>query len=517
MRNNPIIWSDFPDPDVIRVEDTYFMFSTTMHFMPGGVILRSYDLINWEIATYIYDTIENTPGQRLEGEQSIYGKGMWAGSLRHHNGMFYACFAANDTGKTYLYKSKDINGPWIKQNIEGFYHDSSLLFDEERVYIVSGNNEIHLAELKSDLSGPKPDGLKRVIIKEKDNVGLAYEGAHIYKINSKYYVFLIHWPKYGSGRRVQACYVADSLDGEFIGKNVLDDDMGYYNAGIAQGGIVDTPKGEWYSVMFQDHGAVGRIPVICPIHWEDDFPVFGIDGKVPSYVETKSTRPLYTYNPLIEGDDFRYTPNENGEIELKKVWQWNHNPNHNLWSINESGNVNALTIRSGKLSPNLLFAVNTLTQRMVGPTCEASITLDASNLRDGDYAGICVLQGCYGFIGIKKEDGKYYLVMVAKQLDPDEDIWGVAGGDKSPGREFAKVPIDNHKVRLKVCGNFKENIDVAKFYYKYNDEWIQLGIDHKLYFRLDHFVGCRVGLFQYSTKTIGGLANFEEFSYSCGV
>src|SRR5690606_11758531 len=110
--NNPIIWADYPDPDVIRVDDTYYMVSTTMHMMPGCVILRSYDLIHWETVTYVYDVLDNTPAQRLEGGEQIYGKGMWAATLRYHKGKFYVIFVANDTHKTYLYTAESIEGPW---------------------------------------------------------------------------------------------------------------------------------------------------------------------------------------------------------------------------------------------------------------------------------------------------------------------------------------------------------------------------------------------------------------------
>ena len=114
---NPITAQDYPDADVIRVEDTYYMISTTMHFMPGGVILRSYDLANWEIAGYVYDTLDDTPAQMLTGDENIYGKGMWAASIRYHKGTFYVCFVANDTQKTYLYTANDVAGPWKKRRI----------------------------------------------------------------------------------------------------------------------------------------------------------------------------------------------------------------------------------------------------------------------------------------------------------------------------------------------------------------------------------------------------------------
>ena len=123
---NPLTGMDYPDPDVIRVGDTYYMISTTMHFFPGGVILRSHDLIRWEICTYLYETLEHTPGEILEGEQTAYGHGMWAASLRYHNGRFYAVFIAHEWPKTFLFTADRIEGPWKKQYIEGICHDSSL-------------------------------------------------------------------------------------------------------------------------------------------------------------------------------------------------------------------------------------------------------------------------------------------------------------------------------------------------------------------------------------------------------
>ncbi|MGB8451038.1 MAG: glycoside hydrolase 43 family protein [Anaerocolumna sp.] len=514
MKNNPILYSDYPDPDVIRVDDTYYMISTTMHFMPGGIILRSYDLIHWEILTYVFDELDNTPGQKLNGDKSIYGKGMWAASLRYHKGRYYVCFAANDTGKTYLYQSEDIMGPWRKQYIEGFYHDCSLLFDEDdRVYIVYGNKQIHLTELTPDLTAPKENGLHRIIVTDREDIRLGYEGAHFYKINGKYYVFFIHWLSDGTGRRVEACFASDSLEGEFTGKDVLDDDMGYHNCGIAQGGIIDTPDGKWYAMLFQDHGAIGRIPVLAPVHWENDFPVFGIDGKVPQQIEVMSTHPGYIYKPLTESDDFNYKPDRDGRIQLKKVWQWNHTPDNDLWSVTDRPGV--LRIRSGKISPNVGLAVNTLTQRMTGPACEMTVTVDGSAMNDGDYAGICALQGCYGLIAITKEAGKYYLVMIAKELNPGESIWGEPGGDKKPGKEFERIPFDSSKATIKVRSRFGDTIDEAEFYYQDKNSWNKLGITHKLYFRLDHFVGCRTGLFLYSTKETGGMTEFGHFVYHC--
>ena len=509
---NPILYTDYPDPDIIRVGDTYYMVSTTMHFMPGGVILRSYDLIHWEIASYVYETLDDTPGQRLADDKGVYGKGMWAASIRYHEGIFYVCFVANDTGKTYLYTAKEITGPWKKNYIEGFYHDNSLLFDDDgRVYIAYGNREIYITELNGDLTAPKEGGLHRMAVKDTGDVILGYEGAHFYKINGKYYLFFIHWPK--GGLRTEACFCADSLLGEFTGGDVLSYDLDGIRSGVAQGGIVDTPEGDWYSIMFQDHGAVGRIPVLVPVTWENDFPVFG-EGSAPKTLQVKTEKENYVYEPLWCEDDFVYTPDGDGTVTLKKPWQWNHNPDNELWSVTEKPGT--LRLHSGKFSKNLVQAVNTLTQRTIGPKCGAEVTLCGSELREGDYAGLCTLQGDYGFIALTKEAGQRFLVMVEKE--PVAGYAGMGSVDANPGRIVAKLPIDCDTVTLRAECEFAPGKDTAEFFFKTEaggeqTAFQKLGETHKLYFKLDHFVGCRFGLFLFSTKETGGVAEFSRFRY----
>ncbi len=509
---NPILYTDYPDPDMIRVGDTYYMVSTTMHFMPGGVILRSYDLIHWEIASYVYETLDDTPGQCLADDKGIYGKGMWAASIRYHKGTFYVCFVANDTGKTYLYTATDIGGPWKKSTIEGFFHDNSLLFDDDgRVYIAYGNREIYITELNEDLTAPKEGGLHRMVLKDTGDVILGYEGTHFYKINGKYYLFFIHWPK--GGLRTEACFCADSLLGEFTGGDVLSYDLDGIRSGVAQGGIVDTPEGDWYSVMFQDHGAVGRIPVLVPVTWENDFPVFG-NGIAPKTVTVNTDKAEYDYEALWCDDDFCYTPDENGKVALKKPWQWNHNPDNAFWSVTEKPGT--LRIRSGKLCTNLVQAVNTLTQRTIGPTCAAEVTLDATELKDGDFAGLCALQGNYGFIAVTKEAGDCYLVTAEK--NEAGAYAGMGSTDAEPAKITAKLPLEGNRVTFRMECDFNPGKDTAEFFFQTEtggipSDFEKMGETHKLYFRLDHFVGCRFGLFLFSTKEIGGVAEFSKFRY----
>lgn len=508
---NPIIWADFPDPDIIRVDDTYYMVSTTMHMMPGCVILRSYDLANWEIATYVYETLDGTPGQRLMNDRGIYANGMWAPSFRYHKGRFYIVFAANDTKKTYLYTAESIEGPWDKKVIKCFYHDSSLLFDDGRVYLVYGNREIWITELESNLAGPKAGGIHKLIIKDREDAILGLEGSHIYKINGKYYIFMIHISSSGYKRRTQSCYISDKVDGPYVGGDILDDHMGYHNSGVAQGGIIDTPDGDWYAILFQDHGAVGRIPILIPMDWENDYPVLGIKGRVPVELSVKSTRPHYKYAPFVGDDDFRYKLSSDGKIHLKNYWQWNHEPDENCWSVTE--NPGYLRIRTSDIRLNVIKARNTLTQRTVGPKCEAIVTFNGEGINDGDYGGICALQSIYGFIGLTKENGQYYIVMLGRETPVTAPGKWKEYNDVEPGTEFEKVELDTPWVELKVVASFEEN-DRAEFFYKVKDKWVKLGRTIDLRYTLEQFMGCRFGLTYFSTKKYGGYGDFTDFRYN---
>ncbi len=510
---NPIIPLDYPDPDVIRVDNVYYMVTTTMYFMPGCEILRSYDLVSWEHAGFVYDRLDSTPEQTLYHDKNAYGKGMWAASLRYHKGIFYICFVANDTGKTYLFRSASIAGPWRKSCIEGFYHDCSLLFDDSKIYIAYGNKDIYITELNEEMTGPKEGGLHRLAVSDEGNDILGYEGTHFYKINGKYYLFFIHSLR-DKWRRVEACFMADSLEGEFVGRDVFNEDLGYCNQGVAQGAIVDTPEGMWYAILFQDRGASGRMPVLLPVSWENSFPVLGVSGRMPESFCMENKVPEYHYKPLVESDDFRDECAVNKErygcFGFKSVWQFNHEPNLSLIQRDLSEGV--LWITTDKLCKSLTQAKNTLTQRMYFPGCEGEVTVEAQYLKEGDYAGICAFQGCYGMVAVTRRDGRLYLVMKAKKavnkclqdMEPD----------RGEEKEWELRPMQGNKIRLKVSADFAGGKDEADFFYSdHNGNWQKIGITQSLYFKLDFFTGCRFGLFVYATKETGGRAGFSNFKY----
>lgn len=479
---NPLTRLDYPDPDVIRVGDTYYMASTTMYFMPGCVILRSYDLINWEYCTHVYDKLEDTPRENLDGAHA-YGCGMWAPTIRYHDGVFHIVFIANDTHKTYHFTATDIMGPWKKSYIEGFYHDSSLLFDDDgRVYIMHGNRSIRVTELESDLSCPKKGGIDKVVITDETGAALGYEGCHLYKLNGKYYAFFIHslpdrW------LRVESCFMSDRIDGDWQGGDVIVDDFDG-TSGVAQGGIVDTPSGKWYGVIFGDRGAVGRIPNLVSMHFRDDgFPVF---EKVTKEIECESTRPDYVYSPLYHSDDF-------SKDCLDGAWEFNHNPADGHWRLCGGFDLDALQ------APNFEMAKNTLTQRALWPRCAAEVTVDASHLEDGGFAGIAALQYRYGALGIERQNGGYRVVL---RLRDDGEKYA-----------FETVPVESAHVRFRIAYEFGSGKDYAEFYLLENEKWRKIGPKHHMTFDLKHFTGCRFGLFCYTSGAEKGSAKFTDFYY----
>ncbi len=470
---------DIPDPDVIFLEGYYFLITTTMHFFPGGEILRSSDLKKWEHYSYVFDRLESTPGQCLEGDSYIYGKGMWAPCIRYHDGTFYVAFSSNDMDKTYLFRSKDLKGPWSRSEIKGFYHDLSLLFDNGKAYVVYGNTDIHLTELNAELTGPKEGGLDRVIADDSGNPMLGLEGSHIYKIGSKYYLFMIHSLR-ERWRRVEALYVSDSLEGEFTGCDIFDNDLGIRDSGIAQGGYVEGPLG-CHMIMFQDSGAVGRLPVVVPFEFKDGMPVFDEENTV----EECELCGLCGCDDFIDG--------------YKDFWQFNHEPDMSLVSFDKG-----FHITTDKVSMNLFHAKNTLTQKIEGPVRSAVVTVDASGINNGDYAGLSAFQGDYAFVGVTKDDTGFYAVMLSNTSKGGP--WDLS---EEAGVTEERISISESKLTVKVECDF--NQDTATCCIKTADGFRQIGTSHGLRFRLDHFTGCRFALSCFSTEAAGGCAVFNDF------
>ena len=325
---NPVIYSDVPDLDVIRVEDNYYMVSTTMHLSPGMPIMKSKDLVNWEIVNYCYDILDDSDELSLRNGKEAYGDGTWAASIKYHDGKFYVSASSKTTEKTYVFSTTDIeNGVWKKSVLDGYNHDLSLLFDDQEdgthIYMFTGSGSVHVRELQEDAEGNvtyKDGGLDQTII-ENANYGEGImkppaEGAHAYKINDKYYIFMIQWPD--GGQRQEICWRSDSLTEGWECKLMLDTgievDGQMDGAGVAQGGIVDTPDGDWYAPLFQDHGAVGRIPMLAKVTWKDDWPVFSIAPTMDMPVSGQDEKSIVVSDEFYNGEE--KAPYLNSEADI---------------------------------------------------------------------------------------------------------------------------------------------------------------------------------------------------------
>lgn len=506
---NPIIWSDVPDDDVIRVGDTYYMISTTMFFSPGAPIMKSKDLVSWELCSYVYDTLADGDIQNLTNGKHDYAHGQWAASLRYHDGIYYVFFGSYGTGKSYIYKTSDIeHGTWTRTELNGMYHDASMLFDDDgRNYLVYGaGGEIKIKEFNAEMTGFRPGGADKTLFKTGLN-GLSGEGSHVQKINGYYYIFLIAWPS-GSGR-IELCYRSKNLLGNYEGKTVLNSGLGTYGSGVAQGGIVDTPDGKWYGMLFQDHGSVGRIPVLVPVTWENGWPMMGVNGKAPVTLEIDGD---YAGTFLAGDDDFSYSSNQ-----LNLLWQWNHNPDNTAWSLTDRPGWLRLTNKT--LATNLLNARNTLTQRTEGPSCSSVIKLDASGMKPGDYAGLSAFQFKYGNIGVYVTDSGEKKIYMAENGGYSSS----AAVTDSYNKIIAETPLAGNEIYLKAEFLFNTvdeklnasyNLDKADFYYSYDgNSWNKLGNTLSMAYDLKLFTGYRSGIYSYATKTTGGHADIDFFDY----
>jgi beta-xylosidase len=491
---NPIIYADVPDMSMIRVGNTYYMSSTTMHMSPGVPIMKSGDLVNWQFVSYAYDTLADVDALNLNSGKSAYGSGSWASSLRYHNGTYYVTTFANTTGKTYIYSTRNIEkGPWKTASFKRLLHDHSLFFDDDgKVYMVYGAGKIMLAELNADATDLKPGTTDQVIIEDASapagpNIGLKAEGSQLFKVNGKYYLFHITWPR--GGMRTVVIHRADKITGPWEGRVALQD------RGIAQGGLINTAKGEWYAYLFRDYGAVGRTPYLVPVKWEDGWPVLGINGKVPDTLNLPRSRGLIK-NSIVTSDEFIRIKGNNS---FALAWQWNHNPDNNLWSL--TARRGYLRLTTGRIDTSILLARNTLTQRTTGPECSGITAIDVTNMKDGDYAGLLLLQKKYAWVGIKASAGIKTIVMV--------------NAESGAPLEMQSIPVTQQKIYLKAYCDFRGLTDKAYFYYSLDGKkWIAIGSMLQMSYTLPHFMGYRFGLFNYATQTTGGFVDFDYFHIS---
>lgn len=484
---NPLNYTDTPDPDVVRVGDDYYLVTTTMYYCPMVPIMHSKDLVHWEIISYVCDDLGDDDFYTFKNGRNAYGKGQWATSLQYHDGYWYVLFITNETHRTYIYRTDDVyKSGWERVSvIDDFFHDASLLFDTDgRNYVVFGNTKLYVKELESDLSGVKEGGIDTLIIDfDRSNSILGAEGTRFYHIGEYYYLLEIDWPK--GGLRTERCWRSKEITGPYESHIVCDGPIGGLNSGVAQGPIVQTRKGDWYGLFFQDHGAVGRIMTVQPITWVDGWPIAGED-----------TKPLESVmvNLPPQGENYLWADDDFDGAELPLVWQWNHKPLAGCWSLTERPGWLRLT--TGQLATGISDARNTLTQRTFGPKCESIVKMDASAVKDGDFAGICTLQSSRCAFGIARENGEMMLRAISEF--------------RGERKVVTEQPWEGGEIWLRLRYDFTRDFAYMSWSVD-GEDWNDIDFSQKIMFTLDYFTGYRTGLFNYATSELGGYADFDFF------
>jgi beta-xylosidase len=495
---NPVIASDFPDPDVILVNDTYYMVNTTMFIFPGVTVLKSKDLVNWEYCSNAVPRFDFGPCYDLDG-CNRYGHGQWATSLKYHGEKFYLLFITLDEGG-FICSAPKPEGPWeIKHLPKGFY-DPGLFFDDDgRIYVAHGYNEIHITELDKNFAPITKDSL---IIKGDIRRGL--EGTHVYKINGYYYLYCT----YGGLDGIQVAFRSKNIYGPFEEKVVMSEKTHGPNFGIHQGALIKTQTGEWWTMLFVDSGPFGRFPSLQPVTWADGWPMVGVDGKAVVTCKKPNVGKVYPIKVLPTSDEFETKT-------LGMQWGWSHNPVPNKWSLAEKSGF--LRLKTAKVVDSLQKAPNTLTQRMFAYYSDslasiATIKMDFGKMKEGDIAGLAVFADPYAYIGIEKVNGQNYIIMVdnGKTID--------SSAVKGSSIYLRASAIYGSGAAHYFDGKAAPGTGDATFSYSLdNKSFVNIGNVLKMRFSMKIFTGNKFCLFNYATKGTGGYVDFDWFRTSAGL
>ena len=514
---NPLFYDEFSDPDILRVGDDYYLAGTTMHTVPGLVILHSKDLVNWENIAYCFDRFDFADDAfSLKNHQEIYGQGVWAPAIRYANGQFYVFTNINGKGLQ-CYTAKDIRGPWQHHNMQGRIYDLSVLFDDDgKIYAIHGYGEVKCTELKPDMSGPIEE-TERTIIPEGSAVG---EGHHMYKINGMYY--LISTDYRPNGRTL--CSRSKSIWGPYETITITaDETFGYHAASLTeipqgeqyrighdgtkfgipevdkdatactnihQGGIVEDQSGQWWALLMMDFHSIGRTVTLAPITWKDGWPMLGLEGNLGRAPRTwfkpqvqSAAVSQQPFAPYTRSEDF------NGKT-LGRVWQWNHNPDDSKWSLH-----NGRLRLQAMPAEQLMWARNSLTQRVIGPTSVATVELYTKSMKDGDVAGLGNINVPCSWIGVVK-DGKQTVLRCFEQAINDT----------------IDTAFEGDRLYLRTVGDY----DHDRAHYEYSLDgasYQQVGREMPLSYQLISFQGSRHALFAFNYKgQKGGYAEFDNFT-----
>lgn len=409
MYRNPVLHADYSDPDVCAVGEDYFLTASSFNCTPGLPILHSKDLVNWKIVNYALKKVE--PVEYYN--EARHGKGVWAPSIRFHEGMYYIYWGDPDFG-IFMVKTRDPYGEWDKPVLvkagKGMIDPCPLWDDDGRVYLAHAwagsrakfNSVLTVCEMNKEGTAVISDPV--LVFDGNDGVNHTIEGAKFYKRNGFYYLFA---PAGGVVSGWQLVMRSKDVYGPYEARIVMAQGKTDIN-GPHQGGWVDTPAGESWFLHFQDKGAYGRVLHLNPMKWVNDWPVIGVDkdgdgcGDPVSRYRKPKTDKTYPIETPVESDEF-------DTRKLGLQWEWHANY-QDVFGF--TTNMGYARIYGHELSPhfkNFWEVPNLLMQKFLAEEFTATAKLKVSAKDDGQLSGLIIMGWDYSWIGVEKQGEKFLL------------------------------------------------------------------------------------------------------------
>lgn len=415
---NPVVNADYSDPDLIRVDDTYYMTASSFNYTPGLPILTSKDMVNWILVNY---ATGNVPYINYDTPQ--HAKGVWAPAIRYHEGEFYIYYGMPDEG-IFMVKTKDPLGKWDEPVLvlegKGLIDSCPFWDDDGRAYIVHGYARSRIG-FKSFLGifEMSWDGTKAIsedhLIYNGLETNPTIEGPKVYKRNGYYYIFA---PAGGVKKGWQTVLRSKDIHGPFEEKVVMRQGDSPIN-GPHQGGLVSDVDGNEWFVHFQDAGYMGRVCHLQHVTWKNDWPIIGEKEKdgcgQPSLTHIKPACHVAVEPTSLEAsDDFK-------SDKLDLMWQWTGNNRDDFYELSDEGlKLYSLSLL-GEANTPIWYSSNVLTQKLVTPKFKATVELDVTHLGDGDQAGFTMFGGSYCYVADRVIDNVHTLIYVESQ-EIDEQV-----------------------------------------------------------------------------------------------
>lgn len=494
MYRNPVLHADYSDPDVCAVEEDYFLTASSFNCTPGLPILHSKDLVNWKIVNYALKKVE--PVEYYN--EPRHGKGVWAPSIRFHEGGYYIYWGDPDFG-IFMVKTRDPYGEWDKPVLvkagKGMIDPCPLWDDDGRVYLAHAwagsrakfNSVLTVCELNKEGTAVISDPV--LVFDGNDGVNHTIEGAKFYKRNGFYYLFA---PAGGVVSGWQLVMRSKDVYGPYEARIVMAQGKTDIN-GPHQGGWVDTPAGESWFLHFQDKGAYGRVLHLNPMKWINDWPVIGVDkdgdgcGDPVSRYRKPKTDKTYPIETPVESDEF-------DTRKLGLQWEWHANYQDVFGFTTNMGYVRIYGYELSSHFKNFWEVPNLLMQKFPAEEFTATAKLKVSAKDDGQLSGLIIMGWDYSWIGVEKQGEKFLLKQaVCKDAEQGnlEQVSTLAVLDLSRKFEAGLFPNYEREIYIRVhvdkgvyC-RFSYSLDGKKF--------TEAGTLFKA--RQGKWIGAKVGMF----------------------